>query len=81
MEFLHKILGTIHVSGIRRNGAYTVERHSDSGQSFLTAIMGYEPLRCFKKNTRCWTALKIMVTQTVTQRPQEHTDLLLSHLS
>ena len=49
MEFLHKSLGTIPVSGIRRKGAYTVERHSDRGQSFLTGIMGYEPLRYFEK--------------------------------
>jgi len=50
MEFLHKILGTTHCSGIRRNGAYTVERHRDSSQSFLTVVLGYEPLRCFKKH-------------------------------
>jgi hypothetical protein len=45
MEFLNKMFETIPVSGIRHEGAYTVERHSDSVQSFLTGIMKYEPLR------------------------------------
>ena len=31
-------------------GAYRVERHSESGQSFLTGIMGYKPLRSFEKH-------------------------------